>query len=370
LPYAVLAGDVYVITQGSGPASINEDLAAALRAQSWADAVSPEILAFGTIRDQPVLVRAVDPDVFFEIERASLLQSEPVADRWAYAGAGLAARAGLALGDEVPLIGSSSPRLAIARIAGIFSADTAADDELLVDFSMGHFLTGSAFDSYYTIRVRTSGPRALLAFLEGDDVSVHVYGPGIVRADVNSDPPSDERLTNLVLRYGSGALAQDLITTALSEGTNSVRVVALGLGAFLALLVAFGIHAAQARTFADYRKAVGTLRALGAGGWYLRGRMVLETVPLAIAAGAAGALLGGVLAVVLRPTASVPVFGHEIRAAFEPITFLLVLAAVVLASVGSASLLLRRALRERPVESIREEPLAETPHSLEVVLRG
>jgi ABC-type lipoprotein release transport system permease subunit len=175
---------VYVITQGSGPASINEDLSAALRIQPWADAVSPEILAFGTVRDQPVIVRAVDPEVFLEIERASLLQAQLITDRWAYAGAGLAGRAGLALGDEVTLVGSSSPRLAVARIAGIFASETTANDELLVGFPLGHFLTGSAFDAYYSIRVKTADPRALLAFLEGTDASVHVYGPGILRADV------------------------------------------------------------------------------------------------------------------------------------------------------------------------------------------
>ena len=55
---------------------------------------------------------------------------------------------------------------------------------------------------------------------------------------------------------------------------------------------------------------------------------------------------------------------------FDPATFLLVLAATVLASVASSLVLVGRALREPPQESISERKVRETPHTLEVVLRG
>ncbi len=368
LPQAILAGNVYVITQGTGPASINESLATPLRAEPWAEAVSPEILSFGSLRGQPVLVRGVDPNVFFTIEGATVVQSVPGTIHWAFAGSGLASRIGLALGDGVTLVGSSTPRLAVARITGIFSAPTTANDELLVDFSMADFLTGLPPAAYQTIRVATSNRAALLGFLEGTDASVHVYGPGIARADVHSDPPSDERLANLVLRYGTAPLTQDLVTTVLTEGTNSILVATLGLGILLAILVAFSIHSVQARAFADRRASVGILRALGARHGYLRGRILLETLPLALAAAAIGAVLGGLLAIVVWPEAAISLFGHEIRAIVDPLTFVVILVSVALASVASASLLMGQALRDPLIELIRDTPLREALPSLEASL--
>ena len=278
-----------MVTQGSGASSVNAGLVADLRAQSWAQRVSPEILAFETVRGAPALVRGVEPDVSLARGGAPPPAAAPTGDRWALAGARLATRVGLAVGDEVALVGSSTARLAVVRVGDLFSAGTSADDELLVGLPMGEFLARLPPGVYHSIRVETSQPAALLAFLGTTDASVHVYGPGILRADIHSDPPSDDRLTNLLLTYGTGTIPEDLVTTVLSQGTNSVRVVALGLGAFLGLLVALGIHAVQARAFADRRRTVGVLRALGAGPGYLRARMVRETLPWSLLAGGLGA---------------------------------------------------------------------------------
>jgi len=55
VPSQILAGDAYVITQGSGPLSINTSLAENLTRQFAAGNVSPEILSLGTLRGEPVL---------------------------------------------------------------------------------------------------------------------------------------------------------------------------------------------------------------------------------------------------------------------------------------------------------------------------
>src|SRR5207249_3179665 len=82
----------------------------------------------------------------------------------------------------------------------------------------------------------TSDPAALLRFLDGFQASVHVGGPGLVRADIHSDPPSDERLANAILRTGLGGAPRDYLATAVGEATTSVRVVAYGIAVLLGLL--------------------------------------------------------------------------------------------------------------------------------------
>ena len=359
-----------MITQGSGRLSINTSLAENLTRQFAAGNVSPEILSLGTLRGEPILIRAVKPGAFFGIEGAESMPSVTLGDRWALVGEGLAGRLGLSAGENVTLVGSVLPRIAFAPIAGVYRTSTPANDELLVDYGLGRFLAGLDSTSFHSIRVKTSDPEALLVFLRGFGASAHVTGPGLSRGDLSSLPPTDERIANLILRTGFGGSAHDYLTTAVAEASTSVRVVAYGIAALLALLTAFGIHAVQKRAFADRLPVVGVLRAVGAGNRWMRRRFLVESLPLAVAAGVIGAALGFLGEARLRPNASLLVFGHEVRITFDPLTFALIVLAIVAMSTLSGLGLLQAALRERPSGSIRKAPAVEPPQSLEAVLRG
>src|SRR5438094_957518 len=276
----------------------------------------------------------------------------------------------LAVGDDVTVVGSSVPRIAFVRIAGIYRTATPANDELLVDFPMGRFLSGLGPTAFHSIRLRTSNPAVLLSFLRGFGSSVHVSGPDLPRADIASDPPTDERISNLILRSGIGGAPRDYLSTAVAEATSSVAVVAYGIAALLGVLVAFGIHAAQARAFADRARAVGVLRAIGAGNRWMRRRLLLESFPLALGAAVLRAGLGFLAENWLQPKASLVIFGHEVLVAFDLSTFALVVLAVVATSMLSELALLRGVMATRPMETIRETPAVESPQSLEVILRG
>ena len=365
-----MAGDAYAITQGTGPLSINASLANNITASSWAKTVSPEILGLSTLAGNPVVVRAVDPDAFLRLENAIPLTGSMGGSEFALAGENLALRFELATGDTVTVAGAYVPRIAFLRITGTFRTESAANDELLVDFGMGRFLTGIGPLNYHSIRVRTADPAALLSFLDGFQASVHVSGPTLVRRDIHSDPPSDERLANAILRTGLGGAPRDHLATAVGEATTSVRVVAYGIAVLLAILVAFGVHAVQARAFADRVPSVGVLRAVGASNGWMRRRLLLETIPFSILAGLLGAAIGFFAGRFLQPQINLVVFGHEVPIVFDVVTFAFIVLILVAVSIGSALVLLRGTLRLRPTETIRETIAVEPPQSLEAILRG
>ncbi|OLD77769.1 MAG: FtsX-like permease family protein [Methanobacteriota archaeon] len=341
-----------------------------LTASSWARTVSPEILGLTTLEEEPVVVRAVDPDAFLRLENAVPLTGSMGGSEFALAGENLALRFGLATGDTVTVAGAYAPRLAFLRITGTFRTESAANDELLVDFGMGRFLTGIGPLNYHSIRVRTSDPAALVRFLDGFQASVHVTGPGLVRMDIHSDPPSDERLANAILRTGLGGAPRDYLATAVGEATTSVRVVAYGIAVLLGILVAFGVHAVQARSFADRISTVGILRAVGASNGWMRRRLLIETMPFSLLAGFTGGILGFFAGRFLQPEVNLVVFGHQVPISLDVVTFALILSVIVAISIGSAFVLLRGTLRLRPTESIRETIAVEPPRSLEAILRG
>ena len=373
VPTRILAGDAYVVTQGSGAYSINESLVESLKnhtANPWVEIVSPEILSLGTVRGEPVVARAADLAAFLSLERGAWVQAATVGDRTAVAGEGLVRRLGLVVGDDVTVVGSSVPRIAFVRIVGIYRTATPANDELLVDFAIGRLLSGLSGTGFHSIRIRTTDPTALLDFLRGFGASMHVTGPDLPRVDIASDPPTDERISNLILRTGVGGTPRDYLASAVAEATNSVGVVAYGIAVLLSILVAFGIHAVQARAFADRVPAVGVLRAIGAGNRWMRRRLLAESLPLAAGAAILGAGLGSLAETSLQPNASLIIFGHEVLVSFDLATFALVVLAVVTISIFSGLVLLRKAMAARPVESIRETLAVASPQSLEAILRG
>ncbi len=370
VPARILAGDAYLVTQGSGAYSINESLAQNLTAQAWARIVSPETLSLGTVRGEPVVVRAAEPGAFLSLEGGMWVQVQTVGDRPAVAGEGLVRRLGLAVGDNVTVVGSAVPRIAFVRIAGIYRTATPANDEMLVDFAIGRFLSGLGPTGFHSIRIRTSDPVALLSFLRGFGASVHVTGPDLPRADIASDPPTDERISNLILRTGIGGAPRDYLSTAVAEATSSVSVVAYGIAVLLGIMVAFGLHAVQARAFADRAPAIGVLRAIGASDRWMRRRLLAELLPLAVGAAILGAGLGYLSEKWLQPNASLVIFGHDVLISFDLTTFALVVLAIVVISMLSGLVLLRGAMATRPAESIRETPAVQSPQSLEVILRG
>jgi ABC-type lipoprotein release transport system permease subunit len=370
LPSQILAGNVYVVTPGTGPYAINDSLAQNLSAQAWANVVSPEIFSLGTLLGAPVVIRGVDPVAFLRMEQAVDGVPSGLQGAWALAGSGLQARLGLVPGQALTLVGSSISRLDVVPLVSTYRTTTAANDELLVDYATARFLTGVGAGVYHSIRVETSEPSQLTAFLAARAASVQVAGPGGIVGGINSAPlPADPRVINLFLRYGLGPLPMDYVAEGVAEASNSVQVVAWGLEILILLLVALGIHSVQARAFEDRRATVGVLRALGAPGKWIRLRALVELAPLALAAGVLGSVLGSVGAAALTPSAAIVAFGHEVRIAVDPPVLVIVALVIVAVSLASELLLLQRALRERPMESLLASRASAGPPSLEVVLR-
>ena len=367
MPTQVLSGGVYVITQGAtvgvGVLAVNDSLVQNLSAQPWALRVSPEILSLTSVRGQPVLVRGVDPRVFLAMDRGTWASGGQGSGSWAVAGSGLAARLGLDVGTVLTLTGSIAPRIALVPVTGIFRTATPSNDELLVSFPVARFFTSRPADAYYSVRVETSNASALRTFLRQ-------YGSAFQLTAPSSTPISPSaRLANLYLLYGTAGLPVNFLAEGLSEATNAIQVAALGLAVLVVLLLAFGIHAVQARVFADHRPQVGVLRALGASrGWVLR-RSALEALPLAALASVTGLAFGFLLSTELWSASGLLVLGHTIHTSFDPVVFGILACLLLVISIVSQLLLPRTALRDRPGESIRETTVAAPPVSLEVVLR-
>ena len=364
LPTQVFTGNVYVITQGTGSLALNDSLVQNLTTQPWVQRVSPEIFVLTTVRGQPVFARGVEPAPFLAIDQGVWVQGEVTNGTWAAAGASLASRLGLRLGDALTLTGSTNPRVALATVTGIFHTSTSSNDELLVPLSLARFFSGVAPSSYYSIRVETTDVPALKAFLQRYGESLHLAAPTPVPSALSP------RIVNQLLLHGPAGLSSSFLAEGLAQATNSMEVVALGLTALVILLVSLGIHALQARSFVDRRALVAILKAIGASRTWLARRAMVEILSYAVMASLAGSLVGFLVAGSLWSGSTLLVFGHTVHVAFDPVLFLVLVLLVAATSVVSQLILLAGAMKDRPGEVAREEKSTEPPVSLETSVAG
>jgi FtsX-like permease family len=234
---------------------------------------------------------------------------------------------------------------------------------------VARFLTGVPDHWYHEIRLKTSDAASLVSFLRSFGASVHVTGPSGSIGESNTAPATDPRLVNLFLRGATGALPPAYLAEALTEATNSVQVVALGLGILVAAMVASALYAILARGFAERREAIGILRSMGAGRRWIEARLLRESLPYTAAAIVSGIVGGAAFVSLAGPLLGLRLFGHEFPVAID--WFFLASLALIVVAFTAASLLglADHVFLDRPIEAIRDTTEVAPPRSLEVVLR-
>ncbi|ODR79821.1 hypothetical protein BG842_03230 [Haladaptatus sp. W1] len=191
---------------------VPQQYANALRAKGIA--ASAEILLF-TVRDgQPVVARGVNYSSFASVSNATLERGRPPQSaNEAVVGADLARTAGIDVGDNVSLGGSTETGLARVRIVGTYTAPGVYDDQILVSLPVGRQLSTKSNGSVHIVRT----PKRL----EGrPDASVE-------RLDVSAPPQveSNERLpVTIRLRNFRDEPVTHNVTATLGDASKTVSI--------------------------------------------------------------------------------------------------------------------------------------------------
>lgn len=358
---SLVGTNIAVVSQGSGPPSLNETLFQAL----FPLGASAEIFAPTIVRGEPVFVRGVEPNAYFGLEH--VVGPGPFSSPFiAYAGGRLADRLGLLAGDAIIVSSSTVPGFAELRVGSIFSAGGPRDDELLVSLPVGRALTGLPAGDFHAIRLPGEGVGNALAILRAHGASVHVSSPGQPAIDVNSNPATDDRITNVAFRTGIAGTGTNYVSQILGQGENSVRTVAIGLGAMVVLLAALASNAVQARILEDKRDTFATLRMLGAPSRWILVRVASEAAFVGAIASAVGVTGGLAVSVILGATGNPVLFGYAVQPVLTPGLVAVLLLASFVILVGGALVATRPFLRGAPW-GLKAEPRAFI--KLEAVLR-
>lgn len=236
----------------------------------------------------------------------------------AMAGASLAARLGLAPGQELEVT-TVEGRAARLRLAAAVETGGAEDENLFLPLEVLQALAGAR-----------------------GEVSL-----ALVRADLSGSDA--EAVAARIAAAVPGAEARTLAQVARAEGAllEKVRRLLLLVTVALAAAAAFTVSGTLGVLLLARRGEIGLYRALGAGAGRVRALLLAEAAASGLAAGVAGSVLGALAAEAIAWS----VFGAlvPLAASAAPLAFGTALGL----AVGAAAWPVERALRSSPVEALR-----------------
>lgn len=133
------------MTEAGAPHPVASSLDASIadRAEDAGVRASPEILGFGVVDREPVLVRGVEYESFSAVTEAEMIDgSAPAGPDEVVIGAAVAERLDRGPGDTILLGGSTRTELAPVTVSGVYDAPGADGDQILTSLETARQLAG------------------------------------------------------------------------------------------------------------------------------------------------------------------------------------------------------------------------------------
>ncbi len=340
---------IYVLTQRDQEHPLDGALVEDLRNQPWVQGVSPEAYAPTTLGGQGLVIRGIDPGGFAAVEGLTIMEGSVPRDHFILAGVRLASRLHLRVNQTVVLTGSLEIGITQVRVTGVVATGGPSEDELFVPVRLGAWLATSGPQGVATVRVRTSNPQALVAFLRARGNGANISGQ-------SSSNQGDDRIANLILLNPrlSRTFGQHYVGTLAQYGINSVRVALDGFIMLTVVLFSLGSAATLGKELEEGRGGLGLLKALGATRWGLTSIVLGDVLPAA-ATSSVGVALGLFLAGRIGALRPILLFGHTLVPGVDLPHFIL-LGSLAFGAVTLMSLLLAHLLWRRPIPDLLVRP--------------
>jgi ABC-type lipoprotein release transport system permease subunit len=356
--------DVLTLTQTNVNTPIRASLAQKLNEEDFVENASAEIYAFSYIINrknneyEPVIIRGVEPENFFGIENAKLLEGG-YENEFMLVGEGLSNRAGLHNGDSVTITGSTAPAILELTVTGIFSSEASSNNQILIPLSCARKLMGIGKDDVIAIRVKTEDQQDLIDFLTREEYSVVVSTESGIPISVNENKTYEEKIAeDLAIKYTDAdkfsASNQSFVSTFVQKGAGTIGVVILGFITLNALLTFIGITAILARAVIERKKDIGILAAIGADKKAIYLLLLKELLIISIIASGIGVVIGFISAVIVQDLNLIVAFGVTIQPTIDLSLFIITFFVAIIIGCSSGLMVSSIILTERPSKLMRE----------------
>ena len=308
-------------------------------------AISPEVIAPCLVNGKAVFLRGVIPEKFVRLNPLKVLEgiSINLNDTGSVmVGRNLAERLGVKLNDRLLFLGVLAERYVEMRVAGIFKAGSAMDDEVLASLYVGQWLRGTDYNTVTLIRLKID---------RNTQAPSKIYEVIAAEASKQSQPsqPSQDNaqpsLWMLPIPWATtffniedvGVEYAFKFMQSYMDRYGVTREALLTLSAAVFFFSSFAIISASKTIMVQHSGEINVLRSLGMSKKHLKIDMLVKLLPWILASSIIGALTASALLSVMQGFGYLQVLSHTIP--FQLDLLVIVLNLVLSFTLVSAAIL-------------------------------
>ena len=293
---------VVIVSSGSSKTPITSVIPIALIGKigtiSGLENISPEVLAPTTLANRSVMVRGLDPAIFYQIDNPKILKGSAIQlndTTGVMVGSILATEMNINVGDQLLLIGALYPASVNVIVVGIFHTGSIIDNEIVAPLWVGQWLRGLDYSAVSIIRVEVGQGESVSLITHELQNSINATGREAKNntsiSSILSYLPyyslSSANLSRLHLNI-SPETSQEFLSKALGLSQESILL----LSALVFVSLSATIIFAYQETVFSSRVELGTLKAIGMSSKTLTKDLILIGMFFAILATTIGWIAG------------------------------------------------------------------------------
>ncbi len=291
---------------------------------------SPEILVPCIVEDASIFLRGIIPEVFFELNRLTLVEGEMLEQsdvNSVMLGIKLAERLGLNLGDEILLHGVLKSKYVELKIKGIYVTESGLDDEALTLLHLGQWLSRANDYNYVTlIRVKTDGSSETRTKIF-EKIAEEAQAP---TSNDSGSEGIEEQLSWIIpvlkIRFNIEKIgvekAQSFMKSYLDKfGVTRENLIILSIMVFI--FGSISISIANKNLLNQHGKEIEILRSLGASNSIIKKDLLLKVLVYSFIASTLGIILVGTVLVFMDENSYLQILSHGIMFQLDPVIVLL-----------------------------------------------
>ena len=277
--------------------------------------VSPETIAPCIIRSQAVFLRGIIPEKFANLNRLTILEGEMLSledFNSVIVGEKAARKLNLKPQEKILVFGVLTNRYLELKVKGIFTSNSAVDDELLAPLYVGQWLRGTDYSQVTLIRIKINSS------LISPNVILQEIAKASEQASSLEEPlePSEATITpRTVIRFRMEDLgvkeAQELMKDYVSRyGANREALLIISATTFL--FSGMSIFVAAKTLMLQHKREISILRSIGASRRLLKKDLLIKILLPTLISSIAGATLATIALSIIQEHGYLQVLSHTI----------------------------------------------------------
>ncbi len=291
---------------------------------------SPEILVPCITEDISIFLRGILPDVFFELNRLTLVEGDMLEQsdvNSVMLGINLAERLGLNLGDEILLHGVLKSKYVELIIKGIYVTDSGLDDEALTLLHLGQWLGRSDDYNYVTlIRVKTDGSSETLNNIFEKIAEEAQALPSNGGGSEGVEEQLRWIIPVLKIRFNIEKIGVEKAQSFMKSYLDKFGVTRENLLILSVMVFIFGsisISIANKNLLNQHGNEIEILRSLGASNSIIKKDLLLKVLVYSFIASTLGIILVGAVLVFMDKNSYLQILSHGIMFQLDPVIVVL-----------------------------------------------